>query len=121
MKFIGRVFRGDVAKVYLSADLFVLPTISDSFAITQVEAMSHGLPVIATPRCGQVVTDGVDGRIIPPADGDALAAAIAALDEDRPLLASMAIAARQKAATFTLARYGQQVHDEVARRRPSLA
>jgi len=120
MKFIGRIFRGDVARIYQSADLFVLPTISDSFAITQVEAMSHGLPVIATPRCGAVVTEGIDGKIVPPANADALAAAIAQLAEDRALLESMSAAARKKAKTFTLASYGQQVHDEVARRRPDL-
>jgi hypothetical protein len=120
MKFLGRVFRGDTAKLYRSAHLFVLPTISDSFAITQVEAMWHGLPVIATPRCGRVVTDGIDGRIVNPGDAAGLAAAIAALEQDRPLLESMAVSARQKAATFTLESYGGQVHDEVIRRRPDL-
>ncbi len=121
VRFVGRVFRGEAAAAYAAADLFVLPTISDSFALTQVEAMSHGLPVIATPRCGRVVTDGVDGTIVPPADADALAAAIAALHDDRPRLAAMSAAARRKAATFTLDAYGRQVYDEVARRRPTLA
>jgi glycosyltransferase involved in cell wall biosynthesis len=120
VKFTGRILRGRAASMYRSAHLFVLPTISDSFAITQVEAMSYGLPVIATPRCGRVVTDGLDGRIVAPADADALAAAIAALDDDRQLLASMSSAARRKAATFSLASYAQQVDDEVLRRRPSL-
>ena len=121
VRFTGRVLRGDAAAAYAAADLFVLPTISDSFALTQVEAMAHGLPVIATPRCGRVVTDGVDGRIIPPADADALAAAIAGLADDRDALRRMSAAARVKAATFTLDAYGQQLHDEVTRRRPALA
>ena len=120
MKFLGRVFRGQASAVYQSADLFVLPTISDSFALTQVEAMAHGLPVIATPRCGRVVTDGVDGRIVPPADADALAAAIAQLADDRDALRRMSDAARVKATQFSLDAYGRQVTDEVARRRPSL-
>ena len=120
VRFLGRVFRGRADAVYRSADLFVLPTISDSFALTQVEAMAHGLPVIATPRCGRVVTDGVDGRIVPPADADALAAAIAGFIDDRGSLQRMSAAARAKAATFTLAAYGQQLYDEVTRRRPAL-
>jgi glycosyltransferase involved in cell wall biosynthesis len=66
-----------------------LPTISDGFAITQLEAMAHGLPVITTPNCGQVVTDGVDGFIVPVRDSQALADAIARLDGDRPLLRTM--------------------------------
>jgi glycosyltransferase involved in cell wall biosynthesis len=62
----------------------------------------------------------VDGRIVAPGDADALAAAIAALDDDRDLLASMSVAARKKAASFTLDSYAQQVNSEVLRRRPEL-
>ena len=120
MKYVGRVFRGNAAAAYRSADLFVLPTISDSFAITQVEAMHHGLPVIATPRCGAVVTDGIDGLLVKPGDSFALANTIAKLAEDRSLLASMSVAARIKAATFTLDHYAKQVDAEVLRRRPAL-
>jgi len=58
------------------ADVFVLPTISDGFALTQLEAMSFGLPVITTPNCGDVVAHGEDGYIIPIRDPAALAAAI---------------------------------------------
>jgi len=54
-----------VSDWYRSADVFVLPTLSDGFAITQIEAMSHGLPVIATPNCASVVENGVDGLWCP--------------------------------------------------------
>ena len=64
--------------------MFVLPTLSDGFAITQLEAMAHGLPVVATPNCGRVVTDGEDGLIVPPADADALASAIDRWPRTRP-------------------------------------
>ncbi len=76
VQLVGPVPRSDVERLYRSADVFVLPTLSDGFAITQLEAMAHGLPVIATPNCGQVVTDGHDGRIVPAGDADALAAAL---------------------------------------------
>ena len=69
--------------------MFVLPTISDSFALTQVEAMANGLPVIATRRCGEVVADGVDGRIVPVADAESLAAYAA--DVGRPALLAEAL------------------------------
>jgi glycosyltransferase involved in cell wall biosynthesis len=120
MKYIGRVFRNDIAKAYQSADLFVLPTISDSFAITQVEAMYNGLPVIATPRCGSVVAEGIDGMIVPAGDSSALAAAIAKLAGDRTLLSSMSEKAKKKAAAFTLENYARQVDDEVIKRRLGL-
>ena len=58
-----------------------------------------------------MVTDGVDGRIVPAGDATALAAAISAIDANRSLLAAMSIAAPKKAATFTLDSYARQIHD----------
>jgi len=100
VKFIGRVTRDRTAEVYRSADVFVLPTISDGFAITQLEAMAHGLPVIASPNCGRVVDEGVDGLIVR-RDAEALAAAIARLDGDRVLLAEMSVKAVRKARLYS--------------------
>jgi glycosyltransferase involved in cell wall biosynthesis len=98
-----------------------LPTLSDSFALTQVEAMANGLPVIATPRCGQVVTPGVDGYIVPTSSGEALAKAIVELDEDREKLAAMSNAALIKSKDFSIDAYAQRVRDIVVQRRPELA
>ena len=89
VKLLGRVTRDQLGAYYRQAHVFVLPTLSDGFAVTQLEAMAHGLPVIATPNCGSVVTDGVDGFIVPIQDSGALAVAIARLDADRPLLRAM--------------------------------
>jgi glycosyltransferase involved in cell wall biosynthesis len=107
VRVIGPVARERTHQLYCDADVFVLPTLSDGFAITQLEAMSHGLPVIATDRCGEVVTDGVDGAIVPPADAAALAGAIARLAQDHARLAAMASAAAAKAMQFTLARFAE--------------
>ncbi|MDX1951874.1 MAG: glycosyltransferase family 4 protein [Verrucomicrobiota bacterium] len=89
MKLLGRVTRDEIHQIYRSAHVFVLPTLSDGFAITQLEAMANGLPVITTPNCGQVVTHGVDGLIVPPRDAEALAEAIVRLDRDREALYQM--------------------------------
>lgn len=89
MKLLGRVTRNQLRDIYPLAQVFVLPTISDGFAVTQLEAMANGLPVVATPNCGRVVTDGVDGLIVPARDGQALADALARLNDDRKLLADM--------------------------------
>jgi len=85
----------ETARLYSEADLFVLPTISDGFALTQIEAMAFGLPVIATPNCGDVVTHGLDGLIVPPRDSQALADAIASLEADRRRLREMSAKAMQ--------------------------
>ncbi len=76
VRFHGLVSRQEVGAWFKNSDIFVLPTISDGFAITQLEAMAHGLPVIATPNCGEVVRDGVDGMIVPIRDAEALTRAI---------------------------------------------
>ena len=105
VEFRGRVARDEAAQLYQNADLFVLPTLSDGFAITQIEAMAHGLPVIATARCGEVVTPGTDGEIVPVGDGAALASAIQNLNSDRARLRAMSAAARQKSRQFGLDRF----------------
>jgi glycosyltransferase involved in cell wall biosynthesis len=113
MTFMGRVTRDQTDQVYQSADIFVLPTISDGFAVTQVEAMSKGLPVITTPNCGQVVTDGLDGLVVPAGNSAALAEAIAKLDNDRPLLAEMSHNAFLRSTQFLLPNQARQVEAAV--------
>lgn len=115
--FVGPVSRGDTASLYERADLFVLPTLSDGFAITQLEAMSDGLPVITTPRCGEVVSDGVDGLIVPPGNSEALAAALGRMAADRLLLADMSLHASRKAVEFSLERYIQSLARSLAEKR----
>ena len=115
VSFLGRVTRDETSRHYWEADIFVLPTISDGFAITQVEAMAHGLPVITTPNCGQVVTDGIDGLLVPVGDERALAEAIARLDADRELLCEMSRQAVLKAHTFQLPNQAAQLEANVHR------
>jgi glycosyltransferase involved in cell wall biosynthesis len=113
MSFLGRVTRNQLQKVYLDADVFVLPTLSDGFAITQLEAMANGLPVIATPRCGSVVEDGVSGLIVAAGDGDGLANAILAIERDRQLLENMSQAAVRRARQFTMSHYAESLLSQV--------
>ena len=64
VKWFGPVTRNQAAGFYRNADLFILPTLSDGFAITQLEAQAHGLPIIASKNCGKVVENGVNGSIL---------------------------------------------------------
>lgn len=109
MTFHGPVSRDRTEKFYREADLFVLPTLSDGFALTQLEAMAHDLPVIATPNCGEVVSDGVDGLIVPACDPNALAEAFQLLIQDPEKLQAMSQATQAKLEQFSLARLGREL------------
>jgi len=102
VRFHGAVTRDKVQDFYAQADVFVLPTISDGFALTQLEAMSHGLPVITTPNCGDVVTDGVDGFLVPARNATALAATLQTLVDDPERLQAMRESARARVGAFSL-------------------
>ncbi len=117
VSFVGRITRDQTDACYRQGDVFVLPTVSDGFAITQVEAMARGLPVITTPNCGQVVTQGVDGLLVPVGDARALAEAIAKLDADRTLLHEMSRQALVKARTFRLPQQAAQIQQAIRHHR----
>lgn len=107
--FHGRATRDQIHDWYQGAHVFVLPTLSDGFALTQIEAMANGLPVIATPNCGEVVTDGVDGFIVPPRDPVALARAIRRYLTEPELLIRQRAAAREKVKQFSLAKLTERL------------
>ena len=109
--FHGRATRDQAAEWYRRADLFVLPTLSDGFAITQLEAMSYGLPVITTPCCGEVVSDGVDGFVVPPRDSEALAKVFQRYLAESELLGKQQQAALLKVKQFTLEQLSKNLHD----------
>ena len=100
--FHGRITRNQAARWYHQSDVFVLPTLSDGFAITQLEAMSFGLPVVATPCCGNVVSDSSDGFIVPPRDAHALANALQKYLIEPGLLEHQRDAAMAKVKQFSL-------------------
>ena len=114
VKFLGRVPRAEIHRYYSESHVFVFPTLSDGFGLTQLEALAHGLPVIATPNCGDVVSDGIDGYIVPARDAAALAEAIARLDDDRDLLCRMAAMTGEKVRKFSLTGYGKRLTKAVA-------
>jgi glycosyltransferase involved in cell wall biosynthesis len=101
MTFHGRATRDQAAGWYCQSDVFVLPTLSDGFAITQLEAMAHGLPVVTTACCGDVVTDGVDGFIVPARDPKFLARTLMRYLVEAGLLADQRTAALAKSKQFS--------------------
>ena len=72
-KWFGVAPRIEVDNYYRDADVFILPTFSDGFGLTQLEAQAWKLPVIASRYCGEVVLDGTNGVILQEVSGQAIA------------------------------------------------
>jgi len=69
----------EIEKYYRAADVYVLPSVREAHPLALLEAMACGLPCIATRLPGStdaLVDEGVNGRLFPPDDEAALAAAV---------------------------------------------
>jgi glycosyltransferase involved in cell wall biosynthesis len=97
--FLG--FRRDSPDLIAAADLLVLPSLAEAFGLVLTEALYLGTAVVATKVGGipEIIDDGVDGVLIPPADRDALACAILELLENPQKRQSLAGAGREKVLT----------------------
>ncbi len=73
IKWLGPVPRGKAAKFYQDADVFIFPTFSDGFGLTQLEAQAWKLPVVASRFCGEVVEHGVNGVVLEEISGACIA------------------------------------------------
>ncbi|MET8231593.1 glycosyltransferase family 4 protein [Micromonospora sp. NPDC005298] len=75
--------RLDVPDLLGAADLFVFPTLHENLSNALLEAMAHGLPVVASAVGGNVeVLRSGGGRLVPAGDPDALAGALSPLLDD---------------------------------------
>jgi glycosyltransferase involved in cell wall biosynthesis len=81
VEFVGWV--PDVASFWGGCDIAAMPSdrLVESFGLSAVEAMACGRPVVAARNgaLAEIVDDGATGRLVPPGDVDALAAALEAL------------------------------------------
>jgi glycosyltransferase involved in cell wall biosynthesis len=114
--FLG--FRRDITDVMAAADTLVLASVAEAFGFVLTEALYLGTPVVATRVGGipEIVDDGIDGLLVPPADPEALATAIVQLVQDHDLRRRIAGAGRDKVlARFAfeqMVRHYEQVYEE---------
>lgn len=76
IRWFGKIRRNAVNEFYQRADVFLFPTHSDGFGLTQLEAQAHKLPVIASRNCGQVVIAHKNGILLENVTPAALAGAL---------------------------------------------
>ncbi|MFQ5933069.1 MAG: glycosyltransferase family 4 protein [Dehalococcoidia bacterium] len=89
---VGTVSHDDLPRYYKTADIFCTPATShESFGMVLLEAMAVGKPVVASNIVGYagVVTDGVEGFLVPPKREDELASVLARLIQNESLRAEL--------------------------------
>jgi glycosyltransferase involved in cell wall biosynthesis len=109
VKWFGAVPRGAAAQFYRDADVFLLPTHSDGFGLTLLEAQAWRLPIVASRRCGDVAVPGVNGYLLSEVTADAIARAIEGIVAAPDTLAGLAAHSRMN--EFTL----DKLYDRLAR------
>jgi N-acetyl-alpha-D-glucosaminyl L-malate synthase BshA len=99
VRFTGKQL--DIGTVLACSDLFLLPSATESFGLAALEAMAHGVPVVASRVGGipEVIRHGVDGYLEPLGDVDAMAARALELLSDGSKRGSFGESARTRALT----------------------
>jgi rhamnosyl/mannosyltransferase len=125
--FLGPVEDDALAAWYAACDVFVLPSVTraEAFGLVQIEAMARAKPVVSTRLATGVPwvnVDGLTGIVVPPADVDALTAALKTLGGDPELRARMGRAGRarfeqeftrERMADRTVAMYERVVNEPI--------
>ena len=109
-RYIGVISQDELAKLYSEADVFVFPSVTDTFGLVMVEAMACGLPVAAFPVPGPIDVVGNSGAGV--LREDLKQACLGCLDIDRS-------AATKRAAEFTWPIATQQFYQALTRMRAS--
>lgn len=94
----GYVENNKLPDILRSYDMFALSSLEESFGVSAIEAMSVGLPVVASDAVGfvEVIEDGVSGLIVEKGNALAMSKAIIRLIDDSDLRESLARGARQR-------------------------
>lgn len=98
VNFTGHLDKTQMQKFYEDIDIFVFPTRCDGFGQVQIEALSHGVPVIASPYCAKVVVEQESGYICQ--DWEDMTSKIEDLNNDKAKLKYMSYKARERASQF---------------------
>ncbi|HEY9673874.1 MAG TPA: glycosyltransferase family 4 protein [Waterburya sp.] len=115
IRYISSLPHSQLNQYYSSASILVLPSLVEGLALVQLEAMACGIPLITTPNAGgsDIVTDGVEGFILPIRDREVLQEKLEWCYRHPLDLAQMGHAARKKAEKLTWDLYRQRLANQV--------
>ena len=107
------VTRAEMPGLYAKHDIFVFPSLVEGMPLTLLEAMATAMPVVTTNVCGMadVVEDGVNGLLIPPADAESLSAVVERLCSSVDLRKQLGRNAQETMRHFTWEQAAQKLEE----------
>lgn len=113
VEFLGRIPREKTAPYYREASVFVLPSFNEGMSNAMLEALSSGLPLVATDTGGtrELVQEGINGFTVKMKDADDLAEKIEKILADESLRQKMAQESRKMASRFSWESVAGQYYD----------
>ncbi len=103
VNFTGKLSKEEWRAYSKQSNVFINTTTIDNTPVSVIEAMALGLPVISTHVGGlpYLISDGIDGLLVPPKDPEAMVEAILKLKSDEALRAKIIANARLKVENFS--------------------
>jgi len=94
---------GQIQEYFAAHDVFLFPSLLEGLPTVLLEAMASGMPVVTTETCGMqdVVEDGFNGLLLPPADAKAIEEAVLRLAASAELRRCLGQAAQQTMTRYT--------------------
>ena len=94
---------------YQQADLFLFPTLSDGFGLTQLEAMAWQMPVVASTFCGDVVVDGINGLLMKECSSISLIQLLEVCISDKTMLPGLSANCLQTVGKFSIKHFSEKL------------
>ena len=115
VNFCGYVSLEELVDLYANSHLFVFPTLGEGYGLVLLEAMSAGLPILATPNCGaaDIIIENYNGILLQPGITNDLVNKINSLDMNRDRLKLLSLNAETSTCSFTWERYESLLIDAI--------
>ena len=110
IEYTGHLDKEDMKNFYESIDVLMFPTYCDGFGMVQLEAMSYGIPVLATDFCGDVVEHGYNGfKVSSAAD---IEQKLVLLNENRAKLGELSVNAQHSISKYNFENFDKKLQYE---------
>ena len=104
VRFLGQIPREELIRLYPTAKVFVLPSLSENFPMVLLEALAAGCAVVTTDASGCREVVGEAGITVPPEDPEALAKELETLIADEARIARLGSLGRERVRRFAWSR-----------------